>query len=153
MGILLAPILYPLPTKIPVHILPIYGIRTYDRYIGFNVSRDGIEDYKKIGMLRTIKYPTGGQTEFVYEGNQYDFTPYYTPIQNPVTLEGPGLRIKEVISKPGNGGKDIHKIYKYGVYEDGRGHINELLRPGSRSRANMVVAEGNCMHFWTWLVP
>ncbi|OQP46232.1 hypothetical protein A4H97_31205 [Niastella yeongjuensis] len=146
------PYMYQLPQRY-VHILPIYGIRTYDRYIGFNVGRDGIEDYKKIGMLKTINYPTGGQTEFVYEGNRYDFTPYYTPIQNPATLEGPGLRIKEVISRPGNGGKDIHKIYKYGVYEDGRGHINELLRPGSRSREDMMVAEGNCMHFWTWLVP
>ncbi|OQP46234.1 hypothetical protein A4H97_31215 [Niastella yeongjuensis] len=125
-----------------------------DKVIGYDpgqINRDGDED-KQVGMLKTITYPTGGETEFVYEANQYDYAGYYTPIENPALLQGPGLRIKEVISKPGNGGKNIHKVYKYGTYEDGRGYINEVLRPGSASRANLMVAEGNCMHFWTWHV-
>ncbi|OQP46231.1 hypothetical protein A4H97_31200 [Niastella yeongjuensis] len=136
-----------------IAISPLLNIYLNSRDIGNQVSRQGDEDYKKMGMLRTITYPTGGQTEFVYEGNRYANYPYYQPPQNTATLEGPGLRIKEVISKPGNGGKDIHKLYKYGVYEDGRGYINELLRPGSLSQSNLMVAEGNCMHFWLWQDP
>lgn len=120
------------------------------RTVGFNVNRDGDENDKKIGMLRTITYPTGGETEFVYEGNRYDFTPYYTPVQNPVTLEGPGLRIKEVISKPGNGGKNIHKIYKYGAYEDGRGFLNRYLHPETTAYLNLLATQGNVMHFWEY---
>lgn len=117
--------------------------------IGFDpsvVNREGIDD-KKIGMLKSITYPTGGETEFIYEENRYDSHPAYDPGVNPATLPGPGLRIKEIISKPLNG-KNIHKIYKYGQYEDGRGFINELLRPGSISRAGLTVSEGNFMHFW-----
>lgn len=118
------------------------------RDIGSDLTfRDPVEDYKKTGMLKSITYPTGGQTEFMYEGNRYDYYPYYQPGQNPATLEGPGLRIKEVISKPVTG-KNIHKIYKYGLFEDGRGFIEELLRPGSDSRSELMVAEGNAMHFW-----
>ncbi|OQP46230.1 hypothetical protein A4H97_31195 [Niastella yeongjuensis] len=117
--------------------------------VGFsNINRDGDEESKKLGMLRTIKYPTGGETEFVYEGNQYDFTPYYTPITNPAILQGPGLRIKEVISKPGNGGKNIHKIYKYGTYEDGRGYLNSNLHPEKASYLKLLMTTGNVARFW-----
>jgi YD repeat-containing protein len=101
-------------------------------------------------MLKTIKYPTGGETEFVYEGNRYDYAPYYQPPQNTSTLEGPGLRIKEVISKPGSGGKNIHKIYKYGVYEDGRGYLNRCLHPETAAYADLLVTESNTMHYWSY---
>jgi hypothetical protein len=106
--------------------------------IGFqSVQRDGDANSKMMGMLKTITYPTGGQTEFIYEGNMYNYG------------DAPGIRIGEVISKP-VGGNDIHKIYKYGINEDGYGFINEYLRPGSFSRKDLVVIEGNEMHFWDY---
>lgn len=112
----------------------------YGQELGYNnstIARDGSESNKKIGMLKTIKYPTGGETEFVYESNKY------------TGGEGPGLRIKEVISRPVLG-KNIRKVYTYGISEDGNGFINELLTPGSASRSNLSVAEGTAMHYWTW---
>lgn len=118
--------------------------------MGTLATRDANEfDDKKIGMLKTITYPTGGETEFIYEGNRYDNIPYYQGGQNSSTLEGPGIRIKEVISKPFNG-KNIDKVYKYGMYEDGRGYINEILRPNSTSFSNLSATENNEMHFWEW---
>lgn len=125
--------------------VPVYWDIGYGR-----PERDGVENSKKVGMLQTITYPTGGQTEFVYESNQYDMNqiPYYQPGPVSALSDGPGLRIKEVLSKP-IGGKDIHKIYKYGVYEDGRGFINELLRPGSTSFQGLTESQSNIMYFWT----
>jgi len=106
--------------------------------IGFqNVQRDGDAGSKKMGMIKTITYPTGGQTEFIYEGNMYNYG------------DAPGLRISEVISKPIEG-DNIHKIYKYGINEDGYGFINEYLRPGSYFRKDLMVVECNAMHFWSY---
>ncbi|MBS1511069.1 MAG: RHS repeat protein [Bacteroidetes bacterium] len=106
--------------------------------VGFqNVQRGGDANSKKMGMLKTITYPTGGNTEFIYEGNMYNYG------------DAPGLRVGEIISKP-VGGNEIHKIYKYGINEDGYGNINEYLRPGSISFKNLMVAESNTMHFWDY---
>jgi YD repeat-containing protein len=120
--------------------------------IGFDFSnRNASESSKMTGMLKTIKYPTGGQTEFIYENNKYDWSPYYEAGVNAYTLDGPGLRIKEVISTPVKG-RAVHKIYKYGIHEDGRGFINEHRRPGSISFTDLKVMESNTMHYWTWVV-
>jgi YD repeat-containing protein len=119
--------------------------------IGYSwVNREADENSKMGGMLKTITYPTGGQTEFVYENNKYDWTPYYQAGVNSFTLDGPGLRIKEVISTPVTG-KPVHKIYKYGIYEDGRGFIDDCLRPGSAAFADLKVMESNTMHYWTYV--
>lgn len=131
-----------------VPITPIQGGGPYTQDVGFGINRDP-DDNSTIGMLKTITYPTGGQTEFVYERNQYDWAPYYVAGQNTYLLDGPGLRIKEIISSPVLG-KPIHKIYKYGIYEDGRGYINECLRPASTSWQEAMVSERNVMHFWDW---
>jgi hypothetical protein len=56
------------------------------------------------GSLKSITYPTGGQTKFIYENHVYDYVgsdsppdriPYCNP--EPIKMAG-GLRIKEVIS-------------------------------------------------------
>jgi len=104
------------------------------------LGRGANVEAKKLGMLKTITYPTGGQTEFIYEGNKYSYNE-----------EGPGLRIAEVISKPLNG-KNIHKIYKYGAGENGIGYINWLTTPGYPSRTELSTIEGNVMHYWTWVI-
>lgn len=121
--------------------------------IGFDglVNRNPDDGRKKIGMLKTITYPTSGQTEFVYEQNKYDWTPYYVAGQNTYTLDGPGLRIKEIISTPVLG-KQVHRMFKYGIYEDGRGYIQECLRPGSLSWQQVMVSEGTLCIFGDLLI-
>ncbi|OQP67841.1 hypothetical protein A4R26_32585 [Niastella populi] len=106
--------------------------------VGFvDVQRAGDADSKVRGMLKTITYPTGGQTEFVYEGNRYNYG------------DAAGLRIAEIKSNPVFG-KTIHKTYKYGINENGYGYINEYLRPGSNSRKELSVVESNAMHYWEY---
>ncbi|RXK82760.1 DUF5977 domain-containing protein [Filimonas effusa] len=92
---------------------------------------------KITGMIKTITYPTGGNTEFVYEDNRYNGG------------DAAGIRISEIISRPVLG-KEIHKTYKYGINENGYGTINEHLRPGSTSRAALSILESNAMHFWRY---
>ncbi|WP_146133151.1 hypothetical protein [Arcticibacter pallidicorallinus] len=115
------------------------------RDIGYyGVSRDEDEYARMLGMLKTVKYPTGGETEFLYENNKFDYFPNYNPPSNTATLMGPGLRVKEIISKPVTG-KNLHKIFRYGEYEDGRGYVNQHLKPGKN-----VGLEGTVMHYWDW---
>jgi hypothetical protein len=116
------------------------------------IMRNANENAKIGGMLKTITYPTGGLTEFIYENNMYDWAPYYQAGVTTYTQFGPGLRIREIISTPVKG-RVIHKEYKYGIYEDGRGYINEYLRPGSTSFAELKVMESNIQHYWTWVHP
>lgn len=66
------------------------------------------------GMLRKIRYPTGGSSEFIYESNLYGYGNVET---------GPGLRISKIISDPGAGKAKITKQYKYGTNEDGLGYL------------------------------
>lgn len=119
----------------------------FTRDVGYEfVNRAADIDSKLIGMLKKIVYPTGGETEFFYENNQYDGVGYI-PGSTSTVIEGPGLRVKEVVSRPLDG-KNLHKIYKYGKFEDGRGIINKYLRPGSLDYANVTALEGNAMHYW-----
>jgi hypothetical protein len=138
-----------LPQTEPIQSIP-YGYPFTQNLGSANVKRDADENAKIGGMLKTITYPTGGQTEFIYENNLYDWQPYYQGGVDAHTLWGPGLRIKEVVSRPLKG-RVVDKIYKYGIYEDGRGFINEYLRPGSTSFAELKVMESNTMHYWTWV--
>lgn len=57
------------------------------------------------GILRRITYPTGGYSEFYYEGNTY--------INNNIEKGGGGIRLKEVKTFDQNG-NSILKNYKYG---------------------------------------
>lgn len=65
-------------------------------------------DCTKIGVLSSIKYPTGGETKFDYELNQYT--------NFGVLTEGGGLRIKNIINYLG-GIEASRKSYKYNVGE------------------------------------
>jgi YD repeat-containing protein len=128
-----------------------YGNFGYDRNIGYFISKDGDEGSKKIGMLKNITYPTGGSTEFIYESNQYDNNQFFmTPFSAPAPINGPGLRIKELISNPLIG-PSVHKHFKYGPNESGVGYLNESFRPIALYSPNFcLVKEGMAMHFWDW---
>lgn len=66
------------------------------------------ELYSKRFILTKIQYPTGGTTDFVYEGNKY-----IAYIQaNPSIFEGGGLRIKKIISSDLSN-NTITKTYAY----------------------------------------
>jgi hypothetical protein len=54
--------------------------------------------YKSYGILNQIVYPTGGSTQFIYEPNRY-----FNKVG--VLLEGPGLRIQQILSDDGYGKK------------------------------------------------
>ncbi len=66
-----------------------------------------VNEYKcKIGMIKSITYPTGGKTTFDYESNKYT--------SNGVQFDGPGLRVKDIYSYPNTPeGKVTHKSYTY----------------------------------------
>jgi YD repeat-containing protein len=63
----------------------------------------------KIGMIKSIRYPTGGQTEFEYESNQY---PHNTASSTQYLSCG-GLRIQRIKNIPEAGKMEI-KRYEYG---------------------------------------
>jgi|GEM_PF-2291026 RHS Repeat. len=71
------------------------------------------------GLLRRIYYPTGGFAQFDFETNEYE-----TTHNNPQRANGGGFRVKRIRYEnlQGNGDR-IVKVYKYGVNEDGLGHM------------------------------
>lgn len=94
--------------------------------IGGYGSRFSNPEDMKIGMLKTITYPTGGKSEFEYEGNK--IMALYNDGGNPVKECG-GLRIKTVTEKDKNGTEIKKKEYTYGLNEDGIGQIPSYLYP------------------------
>ncbi|PSL45744.1 hypothetical protein CLV51_104451 [Chitinophaga niastensis] len=71
--------------------------------------------HKSYGMLRKITFPTGGNTQFVYEPNRY--------LDRAGALQqGPGIRVQQVVSTDGNGNVML-KLYKYGENENGAGAL------------------------------
>ncbi|GGF30331.1 hypothetical protein [Flavobacterium limi] len=99
----------------------------YNSEIGASGSRFSNSEDMKIGMLKTITYPTGGQTEFEYESNKIMST-----VGNPTDCGG--LRIKTVIEKDKNGAEIKKKEYKYGLNEDGGGQIPNYLYPDPNTK-------------------
>ncbi|WP_119792860.1 hypothetical protein [Flavobacterium anhuiense] len=100
--------------------------RSFSREIGANNNRFSNPEDMKIGMLKTITYPTGGKTEFEYEGNKV--MSLYNVNGNPIKDCG-GLRIKTVTEKDKNGTEIKKKEYTYGLNEDGIGQIPSYLYP------------------------
>lgn len=87
----------------------------------YKASRDSDPWYMMEGSLSNIQYPTGGQTEFIYEPNKYsyiahtyDTNPYfqYEKVgnygwQKPVG----GLRIKKIINKSGTQADNVREFF------------------------------------------
>jgi len=73
-----------------------------------NTDFTPMPDYAKRFILKTIQYPTGGTTDFIFEGNSYR-DPYTQNLERP----GGGLRIKQIISRPSTSGDAVIKTYEY----------------------------------------
>jgi len=87
----------------------------------------------KSGVLKTITYPTGGSTEFMYEHNKYLNSGY-----NQLTI-GPGLRVSQIATND-NSGLTSLRTFKYGAGEGDYGFIE--LEP---KMENMMTQS---FYFW-----
>ncbi|SCY86878.1 YD repeat-containing protein [Flavobacterium anhuiense] len=98
------------------------GMQTvYQNEIGSGNNRYSNEDDMKIGMIQSIKYPSGGTTIFDYEGNKYQ--DFYA------IRKCGGLRIKTIIDKDKNGIELKKRQFTYGQNENGIGIIPTYLQP------------------------
>jgi hypothetical protein len=88
---------------------------TYTQTIGSPGALAPSFAHKSYGMLRKITFPTGGNTQFVYEPNRY-------LTSEGILQQGPGIRVQQVVSTDGNGNV-IRKFYKYGENENGAGML------------------------------
>ena len=97
----------------------------------------------KLGMLCTVKYPTGGRTEFEYEGHDYN----QMVVQNSSTYFAPGLI--DINDKANAGGVRIKKITDYAAndistsreffYEISNGKSSGILLNTPRYSLNFKV--------------
>lgn len=88
------------------------------------VNRESNDNTSHAFSLKTIFYPTGGYTEYIYEPNQYED---WSKPERPVII-GAGQRIKKIISKTDNASKPITTVFKYGENECGYSYMNQLNR-------------------------
>ncbi|MDW3194248.1 MAG: hypothetical protein R8G66_17875 [Cytophagales bacterium] len=71
--------------------------------------------FAQANILNKITYPTGGYTQFIYEGNSY--------LDGTTSVAGPGLRIKEIHTYESSTATPIKRSFEYG---DGRANfLNE----------------------------
>ncbi|GAA3773352.1 hypothetical protein [Flavobacterium ginsengiterrae] len=97
----------------------------YKKEIGSDGSRFSNPEDMKIGMLKSITYPTGGSSVFEYEGNK--IMGFYNGINS--IKDCGGLRIQRVIEKDKDGKEIKKKEYTYGSNEDGIGEVPSYLYP------------------------
>lgn len=112
-------------------------VAPYDLNLGCRYCREPDFNAKVVGMIRKVYYPTGGNSEFIYESNYYN-DPYSTVHKK----EGPGIRVKQIIANDGLGNKTV-KTYKYGNSEDGMGQLIWIPRPEdyvTATRKNFINA-------------
>ncbi len=81
--------------------------------------RGPLLDALKSGVLKRIYYPTGGNTEFLYENNKYKDS------ESGVTKLGPGLRVEEIINSDGQG-SSIKRTFEYSSLPDQITHYGEI---------------------------
>jgi YD repeat-containing protein len=114
---------------------PPYNITVGDQVFTPNVN------YMTRFVLNKIQYPTGGTTQFVYEGNQYFDVSNQT---------GGGLRIKQIISNDGQGNIQT-KSYEYqpGFLEYPLSNILYATECGFRTQAQcQVCSSSNCVDLY-----
>lgn len=87
----------------------------YFRYGGKDFYQNGDEAPGLTFMLKSVTYPTGGQTEFQYERNRFDES------QRKKSVSNGSLRIKEIKNLQSDGTVASRRIFKYGRGEYGQG--------------------------------
>jgi len=95
--------------------------------IGSGNNRYSNAEDMKVGMIKSITYPTGGTTTFDYEANQYKDN-------SNVIRQCGGLRIKNIINDGKYGSKSLKREFTYGKNEDGIGKIPSYLMPDPNFR-------------------
>jgi YD repeat-containing protein len=86
---------------------------------GVDGTRDPDPNYMQANILQKVTYPTGGNTQFEFETNQYQEN------TDPPKYAG-GLRIKKIKSYTDPSANPIVKTYRYGTNESGYGRKNFL---------------------------
>lgn len=115
------------------------GIRTNPHLLVYNgetrplpalvsAKRHVDPDYAQIGSLKKITYPTGGYTEFEYEGNKNSKGEYVG-----------GLRIKQLRSYSNSEDVPITKSYQYENITD---NMADFIRPFSYTQSEVVKYGG-----------
>ncbi|GGF30337.1 hypothetical protein [Flavobacterium limi] len=90
--------------------------------IGSGNNRYSEAEDMKIGMIKSITYPTGGTATFDYEGNQYKD-------HSNITRQCGGLRIKNITYDAKMEKWPKKREFTYGKNEDGIGKIPDYLLP------------------------
>jgi hypothetical protein len=104
-------------------------------------AREPDPDYMQAWILKKITYPTGGNSQFEYETNQYlddNGNPKYAG----------GLRIKQIKSYENESAVPSIKTYKYGDNESGYGRANFMLENYLFTQSQTVRylgTEANCV--------
>lgn len=121
-------------------------------------GRDANASYADIGMLQKIIFPTGGTTEFIYEGHDYNkkitrtVPTGYTPVTVTGAASAGGLRIKEIKNSNGSFRKFFYKqnftlgatgLNSSGIYLDRSVYFLKLNAPGNLIDPYYQVTENN----------
>ncbi|MES2732885.1 MAG: RHS repeat domain-containing protein, partial [Bacteroidota bacterium] len=99
-------------------------------------------DIATLGLLRFIKYPTGGTSEFLYE--QHDYSQGLNEeriglVSYPTNPRTGGLRIKKIISSPADASSPSHsKEYFY----------RSSYTPGATGLASSGILGGQTKYYW-----
>ncbi len=78
-----------------------------DNYNASGANRDPNPDFSVAGILTSITYPTGGYTNFTYEGNQYG-----------LNKDGGGVRVASIVSQDNTSGSTRLKTYNYQYFSN-----------------------------------
>ncbi len=96
-------------------LLPLLPDNVISGIVGYNSDQHGDRDvdpaYTAVGTLNTIKYPTGGSTEYFYQSNAYGYIKN-NPIVENQRYSG-GLRIEKIVKKDEDGTIAMEKHYQY----------------------------------------
>lgn len=85
---------------------------SYDIYTPIGTPRNPDYRYGQIGSLQSISYPTGGNTEFTYEGNDFSYAQNELDSVGPIYHAG-GLRIKKIKFNSPVSSSSFEKTYEY----------------------------------------
>lgn len=100
-------------------------------------NRNSSPIFAKEGVLKRIAFPTGGYSEFDYEGNRY------FNHQTQLAENAGGGRITSIKSYDGiNSNPSSVKTYKYGQNESGLGEINNLISRRFFNTTQTVTLDG-----------